>query len=96
MADFETAYFNKRAPARGSANEKAAIRQAQVEFCFLLLLPILSEVFITDFQRSGTAETNKRMYGGVNNKTSTAHHAKLDRETEELKHKVFLAMYLWD
>ena len=82
MADFETAYFNKRAPARGSANEKAAIRQAQVEFNRFSRIS-------TDFQRSGTAETNKRMYGGVNNKTSTAHHAKLDRETEELKHKVF-------
>ena len=32
MSDFETAYFNKRAPARGSANEKAAIRQAQVDW----------------------------------------------------------------
>ena len=30
MSDYETAYLNKRAPARGSANEKAAIRQAQV------------------------------------------------------------------
>ena len=33
------------------------------------------------------------MYGGVNNKTSTAHHAKLDRETEELKHKVHFLHY---
>ena len=32
MADFETTYMNKRTPARGSANEKAAIRQAQVGF----------------------------------------------------------------
>ena len=32
MSDFETTYMNKRAPARGSANEKAAIRSAQVGF----------------------------------------------------------------
>lgn len=89
MADFETAYFNKRAPARGSANEKAAIRQAQVDWAFFSLIQ-------NSLQRSGTAETNKRMYGGVNNKTSTAHHAKLDRETEELKHKVFRTLFLQD
>jgi len=28
------------------------------------------------------------MFAGTNAKGNTAHHAKLDRETEELKHKV--------
>ena len=39
-------------------------------------------------QRAGTLETRQKMFAGTNNKGNTAHHAKLDRETEELKHKV--------
>merc|ERR1712035_294371 len=38
-------------------------------------------------QRAGTLETRQKMFAGTNNKGNTAHHAKLDRETEELKHK---------
>ena len=41
-------------------------------------------------QRAGTLETRQKMFAGTNNKGNTAHHAKLDRETEELKHKVSL------
>merc|ERR1712235_106508 len=38
-------------------------------------------------QRAGNAEVRQKMFAGTNNKGNTAHHAKLDRETEELKHK---------
>ena len=31
MSDFETTYMNKRAPTKGSAHEKQAIRSAQVK-----------------------------------------------------------------
>ncbi|CAG5091326.1 Oidioi.mRNA.OKI2018_I69.PAR.g12973.t1.cds [Oikopleura dioica] len=58
--------ISKSRPARGTANEKSALRQAQ---------------------RSGNLETRQKMFAGTNNKGNTAHHAKLDRETEELKHK---------
>ena len=39
-------------------------------------------------QRSGTLETRQKFNAGTNAKGFTGHHAKLDRETEELKHKV--------
>ena len=42
-------------------------------------------------QRAGTLETRQKMFAGTNAKGNTAHHAKLDRETEELKHKVGLS-----
>lgn len=58
--------ISKSRPARGTANEKTALRQAQ---------------------RSGNLETRQKMFAGTNVKGNTAHHAKLDRETEELKHK---------
>jgi len=43
---------------------------------------------IRQAQRSGTAETRTKFNAGTNSKGFTGHHAKLDRETEELKHKV--------
>jgi len=42
---------------------------------------------IRQAQRQGTAETRQKMFAATNSKANTAHHAKLDRETEELKHK---------
>ena len=41
-------------------------------------------------QRSGTLETRQKFNAGTNAKSFTGHHAKLDRETEELKHKVII------
>merc|ERR1711976_1066132 len=38
-------------------------------------------------QRAGTLETRQKFSAGTNAKSFTGHHAKLDRETEELKHK---------
>ena len=43
---------------------------------------------IRQAQRQGTAETRQKFNAGTNQKNFTGHHAKLDRETEELKHKV--------
>jgi len=42
---------------------------------------------IRQAQRSGNLETRTKFNAGTNQKTFTGHHAKLDRETEELKHK---------
>ena len=43
---------------------------------------------IRQASRAGTLETRQKIGAGTNQKGNTAHHAKLDRETEELKHKV--------
>jgi len=42
---------------------------------------------IRQASRAGTLETRQKIGAGTNQKGNTAHHAKLDRETEELKHK---------
>lgn len=47
---------------------------------------------IRQAQRTGTAETRQKFNAGTNQKGFTGHHAKLDRETEELKHKVSVPM----